>query len=180
MRQRRRTYRAHGRVNPYMSSPCHIELIISEKASGVKAEGVRRGEGAPRAQPGAGEEPPGGLACIAYMCTQCAWMCVRCSQAKMHACMVHRFPTCGCQSMHRRMPHMAGVVMPSWECVPCMLFKCRLFPLSAVCNTLWLCAQAMRRHPPARACSHAWQHQQVAWSGPCACIRYEACVACPP
>ncbi|NJA59704.1 50S ribosomal protein L22, partial [Streptomyces sp. NEAU-H3] len=25
MRQRRRTYRAHGRVNPYMSSPCHIE-----------------------------------------------------------------------------------------------------------------------------------------------------------
>ncbi|EFJ49632.1 component of cytosolic 80S ribosome and 60S large subunit [Volvox carteri f. nagariensis] len=38
MRQRRRTYRAHGRVNPYMSSPCHIELMISEKSSGVKAE----------------------------------------------------------------------------------------------------------------------------------------------
>jgi len=38
MRQRRRTYRAHGRVNPYMSSPCHIELTVSEKDSGVKAE----------------------------------------------------------------------------------------------------------------------------------------------
>ena len=23
---RRRTYRAHGRINPYMSSPCHIEV----------------------------------------------------------------------------------------------------------------------------------------------------------
>lgn len=41
MRQRRRTYRAHGRVNPYMSSPCHIELVLSEKESGVKAEQVR-------------------------------------------------------------------------------------------------------------------------------------------
>lgn len=40
MRQRRRTYRAHGRVNPYMSSPCHIELIVSEKEAGVKAEQV--------------------------------------------------------------------------------------------------------------------------------------------
>lgn len=40
MRQRRRTYRAHGRVNPYMSSPCHIELVLSEKDAGVKAEGV--------------------------------------------------------------------------------------------------------------------------------------------
>lgn len=29
--QRRRTYRAHGRINPYMSSPCHIELVLSEK-----------------------------------------------------------------------------------------------------------------------------------------------------
>lgn len=41
MRQRRRTYRAHGRVNPYMSSPCHIELTVSEKDSGVKAEQAR-------------------------------------------------------------------------------------------------------------------------------------------
>lgn len=40
MRQRRRTYRAHGRVNPYMSSPCHIELVLSEKETGVKAEAV--------------------------------------------------------------------------------------------------------------------------------------------
>ena len=28
---RRRTYRAHGRINAYMSSPCHIELILTEK-----------------------------------------------------------------------------------------------------------------------------------------------------
>merc|ERR1711936_1403789 len=28
---RRRTYRAHGRINPYMSSPCHIEVILVEK-----------------------------------------------------------------------------------------------------------------------------------------------------
>nr|ABZ04230.1 ribosomal protein rpl17 [Lineus viridis] len=28
---RRRTYRAHGRINPYMSSPCHIEVILAEK-----------------------------------------------------------------------------------------------------------------------------------------------------
>uniref|UniRef100_A0A8C0WTH7 Large ribosomal subunit protein uL22 n=1 Tax=Castor canadensis TaxID=51338 RepID=A0A8C0WTH7_CASCN len=26
-----RTYRAHGRINPYMSSPCHIEMIVTEK-----------------------------------------------------------------------------------------------------------------------------------------------------
>jgi len=28
---RRRTYRAHGRINAYMSSPCHMEVILSEK-----------------------------------------------------------------------------------------------------------------------------------------------------
>jgi len=34
-KQRRRTYRAHGRTNPYMSSPCHIEMILSEKVAPV-------------------------------------------------------------------------------------------------------------------------------------------------
>merc|ERR1711981_1066277 len=29
--QRRRTYRAHGRINPYMSSPCHVEMILSQQ-----------------------------------------------------------------------------------------------------------------------------------------------------
>ena len=24
-------YRAHGQINPYMSSPCHIEMILPEK-----------------------------------------------------------------------------------------------------------------------------------------------------
>ncbi|KAG0237875.1 60S ribosomal protein L17 [Actinomortierella wolfii] len=37
-RQRRRTYRAHGRINPYMSSPCHVEVIVSEETEGVKRE----------------------------------------------------------------------------------------------------------------------------------------------
>ena len=36
--QRRRTYRAHGRIGPYMSSPCHIELIVSEKEDAVPRE----------------------------------------------------------------------------------------------------------------------------------------------
>lgn len=35
-----RTYRAHGRINAYMSSPCHIELILEEKEQAVKAEAV--------------------------------------------------------------------------------------------------------------------------------------------
>ncbi|KAK7824109.1 hypothetical protein U0070_019795 [Myodes glareolus] len=30
-KMRRRTYRAHGQINPYMSSPCHIEMILTEK-----------------------------------------------------------------------------------------------------------------------------------------------------
>jgi len=37
-KQRRRTYRAHGRTNPYMSMPCHIEMILSEKAAPVAKE----------------------------------------------------------------------------------------------------------------------------------------------
>ena len=32
-RGRRRTYRAHGRINAYMSSPCHVEIILVEKVS---------------------------------------------------------------------------------------------------------------------------------------------------
>jgi large subunit ribosomal protein L17e len=32
-KMRRRTYRAHGRINPYMSSPCHIELILAEQGT---------------------------------------------------------------------------------------------------------------------------------------------------
>merc|ERR1712018_1056385 len=30
-KMRRRTYWAHGRINPYMSSPCHIEVCLVEK-----------------------------------------------------------------------------------------------------------------------------------------------------
>ncbi|KHJ34041.1 putative 60s ribosomal protein l17 [Erysiphe necator] len=35
-KQRRRTYRAHGRINPYMSNPCHIELILTEGEEAVQ------------------------------------------------------------------------------------------------------------------------------------------------
>lgn len=38
-KQRRRTHRAHGRINPYMSSPCHIEIILSEKTKNVPKAG---------------------------------------------------------------------------------------------------------------------------------------------
>ena len=35
---RRRTHRAHGRVNPYLSSPCHIELVLAERKEAVVKE----------------------------------------------------------------------------------------------------------------------------------------------
>lgn len=35
-KQRRRTYRAHGRINAYQSSPSHIELILTEKEETVE------------------------------------------------------------------------------------------------------------------------------------------------
>lgn len=42
---RRRTYRAHGRINAYMSNPAHIEIILGAKAAEVAKEG---GKPAPR------------------------------------------------------------------------------------------------------------------------------------
>ncbi|KAF2531596.1 hypothetical protein F2Q70_00030668 [Brassica cretica] len=50
-KQRRRTYRAHGRINPYMSNPCHIELILSEKEEPVKKEMLRSSKAGFRARP---------------------------------------------------------------------------------------------------------------------------------
>ena len=35
-RGRRRTYRAHGRINAYMSTPCHVELFAEEKEDNVE------------------------------------------------------------------------------------------------------------------------------------------------
>jgi len=35
-KQRRRTYRAHGRINPFMCSPCHIEIILAQDDDEVK------------------------------------------------------------------------------------------------------------------------------------------------
>ena len=34
-KMRRRTYRAHGRINPFMSSPCHVELFLAERETVV-------------------------------------------------------------------------------------------------------------------------------------------------
>merc|ERR1711991_686335 len=34
-KQRRRTYRAHGRIGPYQRSPCHIEIILEEEEGAV-------------------------------------------------------------------------------------------------------------------------------------------------
>merc|ERR1712048_113927 len=35
-KMRRRTYRAHGRINAYMSSPSHIEVILQEEEEPVE------------------------------------------------------------------------------------------------------------------------------------------------
>ncbi len=39
---RRRTYRAHGRIGPYLSSQTHIQMWATEKAVDVKREGKAR------------------------------------------------------------------------------------------------------------------------------------------
>jgi large subunit ribosomal protein L17e len=49
--QRRRTYRAHGRINPYMSCPCHIEMVLTPKDEEVKKGDVVEGKQQRRRQP---------------------------------------------------------------------------------------------------------------------------------
>jgi hypothetical protein len=39
---RRRTYRAHGRIGPYLSCQAHIQLYATEKVVDVKKEGKAR------------------------------------------------------------------------------------------------------------------------------------------
>ncbi|KAJ1913149.1 60S ribosomal protein L17B [Tieghemiomyces parasiticus] len=34
-KHRRRTYRAHGRINAFMANPCHIEIIVTEESEAV-------------------------------------------------------------------------------------------------------------------------------------------------
>ncbi|KAI7934275.1 hypothetical protein MJO28_017222 [Puccinia striiformis f. sp. tritici] len=51
---RRRTYRAHGRINPYQGHPCHVEIILTHTTEEVeKADEIvvakRRGVRAPKA-----------------------------------------------------------------------------------------------------------------------------------
>jgi hypothetical protein len=37
-KMRRRTYRAHGRINPYLSCPAHIEIIAEERNQEIAKE----------------------------------------------------------------------------------------------------------------------------------------------
>ncbi len=39
---RRRTYRAHGRITPYLSSNCHVEFFCTEKSEAVKKADDRK------------------------------------------------------------------------------------------------------------------------------------------
>eukprot|EP01114_Cavostelium_apophysatum_P010911 TRINITY_DN25059_c0_g1_i1.p1 TRINITY_DN25059_c0_g1~~TRINITY_DN25059_c0_g1_i1.p1 ORF type:complete len:180 (+),score=35.94 TRINITY_DN25059_c0_g1_i1:48-587(+) len=48
-RGRRRTYRAHGRINPYMSSPSHIELILTEKEAAVQKAADKKSKASKKA-----------------------------------------------------------------------------------------------------------------------------------
>merc|ERR1712096_107641 len=47
-KMRRRTYRAHGRINPYMSSPCHIEICLVEKEQAFSKTTQSTEEAAPQ------------------------------------------------------------------------------------------------------------------------------------
>ncbi len=38
MQGRRRTYRAHGRINAYLASNCHVEIFLEETKQKVKKE----------------------------------------------------------------------------------------------------------------------------------------------
>ena len=49
-KMRRRTYRAHGRINAYMRSPCHIELILTEKEKTVSKPKKEKKAKAPAAE----------------------------------------------------------------------------------------------------------------------------------
>merc|ERR1711862_839183 len=40
---RRRTYRAHGRITPFMSHPCHVEMWASLKSEGVAKNKTDKG-----------------------------------------------------------------------------------------------------------------------------------------
>ena len=44
MKGRRRTYRAHGRINAYLSCNCHIEIFCEEKKEDVKKSKVEKKE----------------------------------------------------------------------------------------------------------------------------------------
>jgi large subunit ribosomal protein L17e len=61
-KMRRRTYRAHGRINAYMSSPAHVEMIAEEKIEEVAKEETKAAPRLSRKQlaQGKGAVPVGG------------------------------------------------------------------------------------------------------------------------
>jgi large subunit ribosomal protein L17e len=49
---RRRTYRAHGRINPFMCSPSHVQVVLAEKQEPVSKEPEQTNpSGAPSRKP---------------------------------------------------------------------------------------------------------------------------------
>ena len=42
IKQRRRTYRAHGRIGPYMCNPSHIEVVLRQKSKTIKKAGPKK------------------------------------------------------------------------------------------------------------------------------------------
>ncbi len=55
-KMRRRTYRAHGRINPYQTSPSHIELIVAKKGDVVSNGDVKSVKGNGKLSAGASAE----------------------------------------------------------------------------------------------------------------------------
>lgn len=44
---RRRTFRAHGRITPYVSSPCHVEIVAAETLPQIQREKQTAAESVP-------------------------------------------------------------------------------------------------------------------------------------
>eukprot|EP01068_Selenidium_serpulae_P005533 Selendium_serpulae@DN4068_c0_g1_i1.p1 len=57
---RRRTYRAHGRINPYKSSPCHVEVFLTPKDNEVPKATDKKEVRLTRRQMGRMKLPVGG------------------------------------------------------------------------------------------------------------------------
>eukprot|EP00117_Sycon_ciliatum_P010342 scpid106807/ scgid12274/ 60S ribosomal protein L17 len=43
VQSRRRTYRAHGRITPYLATNCHVEMFVTEKPKNVRKAEDKKG-----------------------------------------------------------------------------------------------------------------------------------------